>query len=137
MEFSIGSTLRTGWDTFRMRPWFFAGAGAIIILAYIAVSLASGLVDVFGTFEDPSLFGEVVNFLIGALVSMGMLAFFLAAHADPKTVRYDALLHPRPYWKFVGAYFLSSVAILVGMVLLICSRCDRDGHLHVCDSRRH
>lgn len=119
MDFSIKSAISLGWETFKTRPWFFIGASAIIILAHVAASAVSTIFDFGGSFEEPSIFGDVANMLLSAPIDMGMIAFFLAAHADPKTVQYSVLWHPWPYWKFVGAYLLSSIAMLVGFILLV------------------
>lgn len=119
MNFTVGSAIRLGWETFKTRPCFFAGASAIIVVAHIVVSLVSSVFDVGGTVEDPTLFSDVADILLGAPIDMGAIAFFLAAHADPKSVQYSALWHPWPYWKYVGAYLLQVIAVLVGLVLLV------------------
>jgi hypothetical protein len=41
MEFSIGSAIRFGWETFKKRPWFFVGASVVIALAYLVVGSIS------------------------------------------------------------------------------------------------
>lgn len=120
MEFSVRSAIRLGWETFKARPWFFIGASAIIIFAHLVASVLSTVFDFGGSYEDPSILADVADVLLSAPIDMGVIAFFLAAHADPKTVRYPALWQHRwPYWKFIGAYLLASIAMLVGLILLI------------------
>ena len=50
---------------------------------------------------------------------MGATAFYLAAHDNPDTVDLSALWHPRPFWKYLGASILLTLAIVIGFLLLI------------------
>src|SRR5512134_2131299 len=120
MEFSTGSALRFGWETFKKRPWFFVGSTVVILLA-------SGLIDAFssaldaavgGSAEQPSIIGTVVNLGLGTLLGMGATAFYLAAHDNPDTVDLSALWHPQPFWKYLGASILYALALVVGLILL-------------------
>jgi uncharacterized membrane protein len=121
MEFSVGSAVRYGWETFKKRPWFFVGASVVIFVAYmIAGGISSGIDAVVGaTPEDPSLIGGVVNFALSTLIGMGVVAFYLAAHDNPETVELSALWHPQPFWKFLGASILVGLAVGIGFVLLV------------------
>jgi uncharacterized membrane protein len=121
MEFSTGSALRFGWETFKKRPWFFVGSTVVILLA-------SGLIDAFssaldaavgGSAEQPSLIGTVVNLGLGTLLGMGATAFYLAAHDNPDTIDLSALWHPQPFWKYLGASILYALALVVGLILLV------------------
>jgi uncharacterized membrane protein len=121
MEFSTGSALRFGWETFKKRPWFFVGSTVVILLA-------SGLIDVFtsaidalvgGSTEEPSVVGTVINIGLGTLLGMGATAFYLAAQDNPETVDLSLLWHPRPFWKYLGASILFALAFVAGLVLLI------------------
>lgn len=121
MEFSVGSAIRFGWETFKKRPWFFVGASFVILFAYgVAGSITSGIDVALGaTPEEPSLIGSAINFALSTFISMGVIAFYLAAHDDPETVDLSALWHPRPFWKFLGASILMGLAIGIGFVLLV------------------
>ena len=121
MEFSTGSAIRFGWETFKKRPWFFVGSTVVILLA-------SGLIDAFtsaidgavgGSADQPSLVGGVLNLGLGTLLGMGATAFYLAAQDNPETVDLSALWHPRPFWKYLGASILLALAVAIGFVLLI------------------
>jgi uncharacterized membrane protein len=121
MEFSTGSALRFGWETFKKRPWFFVGSTVVILLA-------SGLIDAFssalntavgGTAEQPSIIVTVVNLGLGTLLGMGATAFYLAAHDAPDTVDLSALWHPQPFWKYLGASILYGLTLVAGLILLI------------------
>jgi uncharacterized membrane protein len=121
MEFSTGAAIRFGWETFKRRPWFFVGSTFLILLASgVANGLTSGIDAAFtGSPEEPSIIGTVVNFALGTLISMGATAFYLAAHDNPDTADLSLLWHPRPFWKFLGASILLSLAVAIGLVLLI------------------
>lgn len=121
MQFSPGDAIRFGWETFKKRPWFFIGAMVILAVANIAVGIVSGAVDTItgGSYEEPTVLGNLVSYLLGVLISMGMTAFFLASHDNPHAVDFATLWHPSPYWKFFATSVLASLAVGIGLVLLI------------------
>lgn len=121
MEFTVGSALRFGWETFKRRPWFFIGSSIVIAVAYIVASAISSGVDavVGGSVDEPTVLGTVVDYVLGTFISMGVTAFYLAAHDSPETVELSALWHPEPFWKFLGTSILVTLAIGIGFVLLI------------------
>ena len=121
MNFSPGDAIKFGWETFKQRPWFFIGAIAILAVANIAVGFVSGTVDsaTGGSFDEPTLLGNLVSYPLGVLISMGMTAFFLAAHDNPHGVEFATLWHPSPYWKFFATSVLASLAVGIGLLLLI------------------
>ena len=121
MEFTVGSAVRYGWETFKRRPWFFVGASVVILVAYMIVGgISSGIDAAIGaTPEDPSLIGGLVNLALSTFIGMGVVAFYLAAHDNPDTVELSALWHPQPFWTFLGVSILVGLAIGIGFVLLI------------------
>ena len=121
MKFSPGDAIRFGWETFKGRPWFFIGAVAILLLASIAINIVSNAIDsaTGGSLEEPSIAGSIVNYGLTVLLNMGAIAIFLAAYDSPDRVQFSALWHPQPYWKFLGASLLASLAVAVGLFLLI------------------
>jgi uncharacterized membrane protein len=121
MQFSPGSAIRYGWETFKQRPWFFVGATFIIAILYaVAGGIGSGIDSLFGgSAEQPTIAGSIVNYALGALISMGVTAFYLAAHDNPEAAEFSMLWHPQPFWKFLGTSILVTLAIIVGFVLLI------------------
>ena len=121
MEFSTGSALRFGWETFKKRPWFFVGSTLVILLASGLVNAFTSGIDAVmsGSPDEPSIIGTVINLALGTLINMGATAFYLAAHDNPDTVDLSSLWHPRPFWKFLGASILLVLAIAIGFVLLI------------------
>lgn len=121
MEFSAGAAIRFGWETFKRRPWFFVGSTFLILLAWaLCDGFTSGIdAALTGSTENPSIIGTVINLALGTLISMGATAFYLAAHDNPDTADLSLLWHPRPFWKYLGASLLLSLAVAIGLVLLI------------------
>ena len=121
MEFSTGSALRFGWETFKKRPWFFVGSTVVILLASaLADGFTSGIDAVIsGSADEPSIIGTVINLALGTLIGMGATAFYLVAHDNPDTVDLSSLWHPRPFWKYLGASILLGLTIAAGFILLI------------------
>lgn len=121
MEFSAGAAMRFGWETFKRRPWVFVGSTFLILLASaLCDGFTSGIdAALTGSAENPSIIGTVINLALGTLISMGATAFYLAAHDNPDTADLSLLWHPRPFWKYLGASLLLSLAVAIGLVLLI------------------
>lgn len=121
MEFSTGSALRFGWETFKRRPWFFVGSTFVILLASGLINAFSTAIDgaIGGSVDQPTIVGSVLNLGLGTLLSMGATAFYLAAHDNPETVDLPTLWHPQPFLKYLGASILFGLAVAAGFVLLI------------------
>jgi uncharacterized membrane protein len=121
MDFTVGSAIRFGWETFKTRPWLFVGASIVIFFAYGIVGAITGGIDkaMGATPEDPSAIGSIINFVLSTFVGMGVTAFYLAAHDNPETVDLSTLWHPQPFWKYLVAEILVGLAIGVGFILLI------------------
>ncbi len=121
MEFSIKSALGFGWETFKRRPWFFVGATLVIFLLYIAAGALTGTIDyaLTGDTKNHSGVGSILDWLIGTLISMGAVAFYLKAHDNPEQVTLSALWHPHPYWSYLAATVLVGLVIVLGLLLLI------------------
>jgi uncharacterized membrane protein len=121
MEFSIESSVRFGWETFKKRPWFFVGSGLVIGLAYVGAGLIiSAINGLLSSAPDQStVIGSLVNLLLGTLISIGVTAFYLNAHDNPDTVGLASLWHPRPFLNFLAASVVVGLAIGAGFILLI------------------
>jgi uncharacterized membrane protein len=106
---------------FKRRPWFFVGSTFVILLASGLINAFTSGIDaaITGSAEEPSIIGTVVNLGLGTLISMGATAFYLAAHDNPDTADLSLLWHPRPFWRYLGASILLSLAVAIGFVLLI------------------
>ena len=121
MEFSAGAAIRYGWETFKRRPWFFAGTALLIlVLSGLVDSLTSGAdAIVTGSPDHSSGLGLVINLAFGTLLSMGATAFYIAAHDNPDGARLSMLWHPQPFWKYLAASILLAIVVGVGLALLI------------------
>jgi uncharacterized membrane protein len=121
MEFSAGAAIRYGWETFKRRPWFFAGTALLILVLSGLVDSLTSRVDalVTGSPEHPSGLGLVINLAFGTLLSMGATAFYIAAHDNPDRAEISMLWHPRPFWKYLGLSILLAIVIGIGLALLI------------------
>ncbi len=121
MDFSIHSCVSFGWETFKKRPWFFVGASVVIVLVYLFASAITSAIDALlgGSAKEPTLLGSLADYGLSTLISMGVTAFYLAAHDSPETVDLTVLWRPHPFWKYVGASILIGLVIIVGFILLI------------------
>ena len=137
---SIEDCLRFGWETFKKRPGILIGAIACaILIPVIANSLVNLLLVSFVSMPGPALegipggpptplttaqvvamsIGFVISLVIGLLVSIGIITFFLRANDDIASVKIGDLWNPQPFWRFVGAYILLMIITFVGMLLLV------------------
>jgi hypothetical protein len=121
MQFTVGSAIRFGWETFKKRPWFFVGASFVIFIAYGVAGAVTSAIDagLGGSAEESTLVGSLINWILSTFISMGVTAFYLTAHDNPETVDLTPLWHPRPFWKFLGASILVGLTIGIGFILLI------------------
>ncbi|PIR82667.1 hypothetical protein COU20_01030 [Candidatus Kaiserbacteria bacterium CG10_big_fil_rev_8_21_14_0_10_59_10] len=106
--FSIGESIRFGWETFKMRPWFLVG----LALLTFAVSLVSSLVS------EPVERSGVVSLIVlvslasaalGIAVQLAVYKIAIRAHDSIETAEYADALPLKPFWKFVGATVLQGV----------------------------
>jgi len=127
MGFSIQSTLRFAWETFRKRPRLFIGATLLLFVANIVIEVIGRALDGLSANLDaaPLLAVAILSIAIylafATLWGMGVTAFGLAAHDNPHTAELSALWHPDPFWKFLGLillYFIPilAMALLVGLI---------------------
>lgn len=114
--FSTGEAIRFGWRTFKSRPWLYIGASIVVALASWLGGLIAGMFVAEGV---GALLAFAINITVGMLIGMGEAAFFLKAHAEPAGVQIADLWHPRPFWKYVGVSVLTTLAIGLGLILLV------------------
>lgn len=114
--FSIESSIKFGWETFKKRPWFLIGAAAIIL---VVSSLSSSLSQNMHQNGLMSLIGFLLSLGISTLIDMGMTSLTLKAHDNVEAVKYEDLWYPKPFWKYLGASILTGLIVACGFVLLI------------------
>ncbi|HEY4522336.1 MAG TPA: DUF975 family protein [Candidatus Paceibacterota bacterium] len=114
--FTVGGSIRFGWETFKKRPWFFVGVTVI-------TSLVSGLMNmVTQSTNDSGLLvavGMLVSIAVGTLVGMGLTAVLLKAHDSVDSVTFSDLWHPEPFWSYLAASILIGIVVVIGIILLI------------------
>ncbi len=117
MEFSAGSCIRFGWETFKKRPWFLIGAGFVYVLV---LGCISGALKEIGT-VDPILgfVVGIVNAVVEVIAGMGLIAFMLKAHDDVEHLTLKDFWHPQPFWVYLGTIILFMLILLGGFILLI------------------
>lgn len=111
--------VRFGWETFKKRPWFFIGVNLfLIIISEVSSQIASTATTPEWDFTGVALF--LVDFLVvQVLVFMGTTAFFLKAHDNAEKTTLGDTWAPQEYWKFLGAYLLTVILVVGGLILLV------------------
>jgi uncharacterized membrane protein len=123
---SVGDCVRYAWETFKQRPWFLIG---VPLLALII----GGIPGAFGPhaeigpdgqlIQPPlSVYGTVVTLIsivVSIFVSLGLTTFSLRAHDNVAAAQVSDLWNPAPFWRYLGAYVLTVLAIALGFLALI------------------
>jgi len=116
-NFSAGSCIRFGWETFKKRPWFFIGAYLLFI---IVVGIVLGALNQLNNSGTAIAFvAGVARFAVEILSGMGSIAFALKAHDDVEHVSVMDFWHPFPFWKYAGTTILFGLICAVGLILVI------------------
>jgi len=105
--FSIGDTIKFGWETFKKRPWILIGAMLVVVLIQIALQMVASI---------PFL-GAIVGIVVGVYVGMGLARFTLNAHDNVENVEIRNLLVLHPFWRYVGATVLKT--LIAGLPIFI------------------
>lgn len=121
--FSVPSFIRFGWETFKKRPWFFAGAALLFgIASWVASFLNSVLVGLIGESVNEGLamlIGFPTGVAINVIINIGWIAFFLKAHDDIAAASASDFWHPQKFWNFLGVSLLYASIVTLGYILLI------------------
>lgn len=123
MEFSIREMIRFGWETFKKRPWFFAGATLLIAVISAISSQLTGLMNA-SNLDQHSLFplfavGFFVGLIVSILIKMGSINFFLKAHDGVENVSVRDLWAPYPLWKYLLTGVVFGFIVIIGLILLV------------------
>lgn len=123
MEFSVGSCIKFGWETFKKRGWFFVGVSVVIMLVGWAIGFLSGFMESFMTSAGTANLGHVLGFIVSyglqTLLGMGTIAFYLKAYDSLEAASLGDLWHPKDYIIYLAATVFVSVVIMIGFILLI------------------
>lgn len=116
-QFTAGSVIKSGWETFKKRPFFIIGA---TVLFAVMSAVFGTLSDIVGQGDAASeLVAFLVDFLLSTFVGIGMTAFFLKAAQTVESVRLGDIWHPQNYLRYLGASILQGAVVVIGLVLLI------------------
>lgn len=121
--FSVSECIHFGWESFKSRAWFLIGATLLYaVLTWLVSAIGGGIAQVLSSSPEDLTGGGIsflVTFPLGVLLAMGFTMFWLKVHDNLSTASFNALWSPHPFWKFLGARILSSIAILIGLILLV------------------
>ncbi len=110
-KLSVRECLSFGWNTFKVRPWFFIGV--VLIVGIIQLVLGSLQNETMG------VLGFVLSFVISTFVYCGILKLFLTAHDDVHKASFNDLWNPVPFLRYLGVSVLLAIILGIGFVLLI------------------
>ncbi len=118
--FRAGAMIGFGWETFKKRPWFFAGVTFIVGVLSGGTSFRMG----DSIQNSPSTIALIVFVglamaVISILAKMGSIQVVLKAQNNADSVTFSDLWAPHPFWKYVGASMLVGIIVVVGLILLI------------------
>lgn len=112
---SVGDAIRSGWETFKKRPWFFIGVTFLIV---IISSIISAL-----TPDEPSTATDfiitIAAAIVGLVVEIGLITFALKANHAVADASFKDLWNPKPFWRYLGVKILTGIIVVIGLILLI------------------
>ncbi|TSC86930.1 MAG: hypothetical protein G01um10148_35 [Parcubacteria group bacterium Gr01-1014_8] len=115
--FSIGDSIKFGWNTFTKRPWFFIG---VIVCLFIVYGILSTVTDP----EKSNIGGmqflvSIAAGVIGIFVDMMLVNIALRSHDAAETVKFSDGWNKLPFWSYLGVKILNGTIVIVGLILLI------------------
>lgn len=116
---SVHDCFSFGWRSFKARPWFFVLVTAIVIIVSgVSGSIQGNLTEQLGKLVGGGISG-ILALVIDTFMGMGLLALYLKAHGSVTAPRVADLWHPHPFFRFLFAYLILSLVLLVGYLFLI------------------
>jgi uncharacterized membrane protein len=120
----IGDCIKFGWETFKKRPWILIGALLLVGLVYAIPGILTPHPEVVEGQPPPppttlGIVMGLVSFVVSILASLGLTSFSLRAHDNIETVTIGDLWNPDPVWRYLGAYLLILLIVIVGFILLV------------------
>src|ERR1700733_15219900 len=98
-EFSAGSCIRFGWETFKKRPWFFVFVALVISIlegGFRYQAQTSGSSHFSPALIAFLIVGGIIGAIITVLARMGRVTMSLKAHDDVSNVGWRDLWAPHP-----------------------------------------
>ncbi len=114
--FSVGQSLRFGWETFKKRPWFLVG---ITLCGLILIWVAGAIQQDSDIQWIAALVLFLVSLALSTLIDMGLTAVTLHAHDDVAHVSFHDLWHPKSFLNYLGMSILVGIITFIGFILLI------------------
>lgn len=119
MKLSAKECIAFGWRTFKARPWFFVGLSVIaILISFLTGVVQSNLEQMLGKDAGDAV-STLISLGIDSLIGIGFITVYLKAHDAVMSPIYHDLWNPKPFWRYLGAYLLVMVCVVVGFILLI------------------
>lgn len=107
----VSPTIKAAWETFLKRPFFLVGAVLLVLIVSSIINALPG--------EDGSIVLVLAALVVNVLIELGLIAFILKAHDDITQVKLADLWHPKAFLPYLAVKIITTIAVLVGLVLLI------------------
>lgn len=114
-EFTAGSCIRFGWETFKKRPGFFIAA----TILFIFISWLVGSIQKLSQFGLTHFTFLIISIGLAFLLDIGIRAFAIKAHDNVQAVKLEDLWHPESYFQYLIAVVLTGIVVVIGLILLI------------------
>jgi uncharacterized membrane protein len=116
---SIRDCISFGWNTFKIRPWFFVSAALMVLAVSLVSGFLQGAITNLAGKEIGSIISLAIALGVNIVVSLGVIALYLKAHDNANGATLMDLWHPTPFWRYLGTILLIAAGTVVGLVLLI------------------
>lgn len=115
--FSIGESLRFGWNAFKQRPWFLMG----VLVGLMTVSFLVSLIgDVGEDGIDQFVWLLFIPLLVvNVFIEIAMTKLWLEAHDRLEEMELSSLWMPKIFFTYLAAQILVALVVLFGFLLLI------------------
>jgi hypothetical protein len=119
-EFTAGSCVRFGWETFKKRPWMLIGIVLLVNIIYGIISAALGDLQNYGS--ALAFVSFLVSLAVMVIYKMGSVNFQLKATDDVSRVELKDYWHPYPFWNYLLVTILIFLCGLLAFIAaLVCA----------------
>jgi uncharacterized membrane protein len=106
--------IKVGWSTFKERPW--TSIGLVLLMQVITIAVVAITETSSG---EVYMIGAIFNQLLSAFTGMLLLVLFLHMYDKKELGFKKALTSWKMFFNYIVANILMTIAILVGLILLI------------------